>query len=123
MKTIKARNLDEASEFAEQFRRDGSYDCFRGQADSNWGVQSSFERLSPTERKEAEQRVVRFANWMVQSSEVMPYITDDNQILAIAQHYGLKTPLIDFTREPKVAAFFATHQRGRAACGSIFMIK
>ena len=30
-------------------------------------------------------------------------------MLAVAQHYGLPTTLIDFSTEPKVAAFFSSH--------------
>jgi hypothetical protein len=33
---------------------------------------------------------------------------DDDSLLAIAQHFGLPKPLLDFTRSVKIAAFFAT---------------
>jgi hypothetical protein len=32
----------------------------------------------------------------------------DDELLAVAQHYGFATPLLDFTRSLRVAAFFAT---------------
>jgi hypothetical protein len=36
-------------------------------------------------------------------------ISNDDALLAVAQHYGIATNLVDFTTEPKVAAFFACH--------------
>jgi hypothetical protein len=38
---------------------------------------------------------------------------NDDAMLAIAQHYGLPTNLVDFTTNPRVAAFFATHEAPR----------
>lgn len=45
---------------------------------------------------------------------------DETQLMAIAQHYGIPTPLIDFSMDVDVAAYFATHREdqkpGEMAC-------
>ena len=54
----------------------------------------------------------------------------DGQFLAIAQHFGMPTPLLDFTRSVRVAAFFATHDftrlgttAGGTGLGSIIVLR
>ena len=37
------------------------------------------------------------------------FAQSDDEIFAIAQHYGLPTNFVDFTHSVDVAAFFATH--------------
>ena len=37
----------------------------------------------------------------------------DNEIWAIGQHYGLPTPLLDWTKNPYIAAFFAFYKKDK----------
>lgn len=84
---------------------------FRGQKDSAWGLSSTLERAAPSGflrplyesrlKDSFRRRIHHFksAESMVQSSLL--------ELLALMQHYGVPTRLVDFTRSPFVAAFFA----------------
>lgn len=100
----------------EEGEEDGCYFIFRGQADSDWLLESTLERML-TERmlaKRMEEKIFdRFKNRLrgklvdqsllnnVSSSE------GKREIWAIGRHYGLKTPFIDWTESVYVAAFMA----------------
>lgn len=120
---FEAPDIASAIALAEDLKAKGRYDCFRGQINANWPVRSSLARVDAKAREEAAQRFARFNNWIRASRDVLPYIHDDDQILAIAQHYGLRTPLLDLTTEPKIAGFFAVHGRKDERYGCIYMIE
>jgi hypothetical protein len=48
---------------------------------------------------------------MEEKEELRKYRLDIHLTFAVAQHYGLRTHYIDFTTDPMVAAFFATHSK------------
>jgi hypothetical protein len=104
---IEVDSVADAIALAEQFRDEGTCDLFRGQTNANWEVTSSFERLMPEQREPAELELRRFFGWAGQLAEMQLYFDKPDSLMAIAQHYGLKTQFIDFTTNPKVAAFFA----------------
>jgi len=88
--------------------------AYRGQADSAW-------QLWPTITRELMNRSVQKQYWTDQEHrsiwifqrkctpylEIRPAITDLFQWLALMQHHGAPTRLLDFTWSPYVAAFFA----------------
>lgn len=87
--------------------------CFRGQADSRWPLQSSLSRHVVVSK------VCRDA-WQLQESRIRriferkchlfidsPPVGDELEWLALMQHHGSPTRLLDFTWSPYVAAFFA----------------
>lgn len=59
-----------------------------------------------------ELRIVEFKNILSIFPQVQYAIEDHMRVdyLALAQHYGLNTNLIDVTSEPEIAAYFATHR-------------
>lgn len=59
-----------------------------------------------------ELRIVEFKNILNTFPQVQYAIDDRMRVdyLALAQHYGLNTNLIDVTSEPEIAAYFATHR-------------
>jgi hypothetical protein len=87
--------------------------CFRGQGDSRWPLQSSLSRHVVVSK------VCRDA-WRLQESRIRriferkshlfidsPPTGDELEWLALMQHHGSPTRLLDFTWSPYVAAFFA----------------
>jgi FRG domain len=83
---------------------------FRGQADSRWGIESSFDRMCParvTDRdKYYRQMLTFFAYQLRQYGEDLDPLSRQDRG-AIAQHYGMPTRLIDWSKSPYVAAFMA----------------
>jgi hypothetical protein len=112
MKTYEARNVEEAVELAHDLKAQGLYNWFRGQV-RDWPPVCSLYRLTrdpdPNVTLLAKQRRVSFVEWMVDAPELESLKSENfvNQADAIAQHYGIPTPFIDFTTDPGVAGFFA----------------
>src|SRR5687767_3370811 len=107
MNVIKAQNAMEALRIAEEVKRQGKHNWFRGQR-RNWPLRSSLARLKDSEREGALRVSGRFEHWVKSTSGLEDLAANADMAIAVAQHYGLPTNFVDFTTEPKVAAFFAT---------------
>jgi hypothetical protein len=88
--------------------------AFRGQSDERWPLFSSLSRyflnfrVHPDAWKDQEDRALRiFKRKAHQFLSHIPEPDDDFQWLALMQHHGAPTRLLDFTWSPYVAAFFA----------------
>jgi hypothetical protein len=83
---------------------------FRGQADDNWGITSSFDRHCPgtVDNRDSyyENKLAFFAYQLRQYGEDLDLLSRGDRG-AIAQHYGMPTRLIDWSTSPYVAAFMA----------------
>jgi hypothetical protein len=91
-----------------------SHWAFRGERDERWPLFSSLSRylqnsgVAPGAWSEQEARILRiFKRKAHQFLDKPPDWEDDFQWLALMQHHGAPTRLIDFTWSPYVAAFFA----------------
>lgn len=97
--------------------------AFRGQSDAAWPLLSSLPRrllqhdVSRELWRQREERAIRI--FRRKAHVYLPdksALNDDLRCLAMMQHHGAPTRLLDFTKSPFVAAFFALeHARGPAA--------
>ena len=99
---------------------------FRGLADPSWGLQTTLERYS------AKEYTVRHYFETIRSvrPEVQSFIgnrwnfdpefvqfpdghrtIEEYEFMIYLRHHGFPSPLLDWTRSPYVAAFFAFHPR------------
>ena len=105
---------------------------FRGQLNSEWILQCSLFRSSNSEEAPDNRTLI----WRLQQtsaflqelrSNQQRYLggtVDDDSLLVIAQHFGLPTHLLDFTRSVGVAAFFATksQEKNESPIGAIYCL-
>jgi hypothetical protein len=112
---IKANSWDEARSFFQRLAEFGW--VFRGHLDASWSIQTAFERMAQqftlgrlgmgahliverTMLRQFMRRAHHFVNNPPEEGEKLEW-------LALVQHHGGPTRLLDFTRSFYVAAFFA----------------
>lgn len=111
------------SEFVANRKLCSPTHIFRGQANSEWLVESTLDRMEkrfPTKpnlsgaprqfscpRVERELQLDRFKEMARGKLTNPPKDGDENEWWALAQHHGLVTPMLDWTYSPFVALFFA----------------
>jgi hypothetical protein len=107
--------------------------AFRGQFQSTWGLESSLLRPpkegAALDVRELTKRIHLTSHFLSaakkREAEYFGGTIDEHSLLAVAQHFGFPTPLLDFTESFRIAAFFATlgaqHlESGDATTGIIF---
>jgi len=110
MKEIRVQSWSQFNDYIAT--RDGW--AFRGQVDASWPLLSALPRrllqnqVPPDQWSQREERAIRIFR-----RKAHVYLTDksalvdDLRCLAMMQHHGAPTRLLDFTKSPFVAAFFA----------------
>ena len=113
MKEVEINSIPDLHKQLDSYRKQ-SWFKFRGQSDSQWMLVPKAGRAPYTNNSDQE----NFRNW---KRRAFAYLqreqSSDLELLAIAQHTGLPTRLLDWTHNPLAAAFFATvenHERDGA---------
>lgn len=114
LRNIPAYHLEAAIEFLQvDCRRFYKRPIYRGHRDKNWKLTANLFR--PDDRL-PHAVTDHFPNWCQQSPLLSVF--DTETLLQVAQHYGLKTDLLDFTTNPLVACFFALCTGGAPGAAS-----
>ena len=102
-----APDATSALELAFRWQKEGRYQFFRGQENSEWKPYPSFLRVPKQSKELALERGRQFTGYTqrVARATGINYSLDDT--VAIAQHYGIPTTFLDLTTDPVVAAMFA----------------
>ena len=137
MTVITTKTIDSWTQFDEIVkRRHPRKWVYRGQADATWKLESSLYRAFRdtqdihqlgggrekrlNEFSQEETMIERFKSNAHLFLPHLPEKTDDFSWLALMQHYGAPTRLLDFTFSPYVAAFFCLESgTGNAAIYSL----
>jgi hypothetical protein len=101
---------------------------FRGQRDAAWELQPTLERFAvrmaqPRMASSIESDHVR--EFCRRARHYMQTVTEDYDLLdwlALMRHHGSPSRLLDFTRSPYVAAFFATAEAERNDSAAVWAI-
>ena len=108
MKAFRIKDPIDLHQLFRAFRSHGGVGwIFRGQADSSWHLIPKAGR--PEFRYGND--LGRFNAWRKRAYAHGPLPENDWECLAIAQHYGLATRLLDWSCNPLIAAYFAVNER------------
>lgn len=105
MEQVRVRSFSELHEALSKYRKDNRW-VFRGHGDVSWELIPKAGRKPYSEKNDLDY----FDAWKRRAVEFIggEKPKNDWEWLAIAQHHGLPTRLMDWTYNPLVAAYFAT---------------
>jgi hypothetical protein len=113
VKDIELRDWEHYREYvAEEFGGMPRY-VFRGHADRTWKLESTLTRLGQRVSKDLKAdflEKVQLKNFRIRIRGLRgtnPQSLNDNELWSLGQHYGLCTPLLDWSESPYIAAYFA----------------
>jgi hypothetical protein len=113
IETIRVGTASAAFSTLEELALKGGDLVFRGHRDASWQLASTFARHRPvpfsvTASFELDEMISHFIVRLRSMNIDLPFSIDDRRgRLEFARHYGVPSPLIDFSKSPYVALFFA----------------
>lgn len=102
---------EELKQFVNEFAHWPNY-IFRGHGEKDWLLESTLSRALKKIKEEDKEELVK-EHLKLFTLEIRgrrgsnPRKLTDNELWALGQHYGLYTPLLDWSESPWVALFFA----------------
>jgi hypothetical protein len=113
-------------EFESERLSDGEW-LFRGVHNSTWLLQTSLERHAPpgSKRSDAENTLLREFKKRAHiylPPQAIPGANETGEWLALMQHFGAPTRLLDVTRSPYLALYFAIEDISRVGSSSVWAI-
>ena len=129
--SIRVDDIDRWFEFVKIISK--SHDAqfiFRGQADAKWHIKSTLERslISVNDGSIPPREVISDLEHFAlkacrkRCEDLNIAVTTDAQLLALLQHCGCPTRLVDFTRDISIATWFAAHEE-RESDFAVYMIR
>lgn len=122
--SIKINSMEELKSVIDHLLQKGLREklIFRGQRNSDWILQSSLEReIKFVETSEQYNEIAqkhlanlkKSARGRIKEQFLLLGNSEENEdeLWAMGQHLGLKTPLLDWTRSFLIALFFAFHEK------------
>jgi hypothetical protein len=107
MKILTIKNFEDLIKHFDKFNDFNSY-VFRGQSNANWSLLPKAGR--PEFKNSGFTDVSSFKSWKryaINFIKQMP--SNDWEWYSIAQHHGLATRLLDWSKNPLIATFFAVN--------------
>lgn len=83
-----AKDVSSAVSMAEEMKKQGTHEWFRGQT-HNWTLQSSFNR-DPSKYEKFINRTNAFSGWVKITPGLEHLASDPDSTIAVAQHYVRK---------------------------------
>lgn len=106
MRIYDASDIDAAWSRIMYLAQTREFDIFRGQK-RHWPLLPSLVRQSGQDLTDAINALTAFREWAAETPAMAPYVPEQDADIAIAQHYGIPTNLLDWTYDPATAFFFA----------------
>jgi hypothetical protein len=119
---IKANSWEDLISILNEAFADWPSYIFRGHSQSNWLLESTLSRaLKKLNYLDKEELVInhleKFKLRIRGRRGKNPRILSENELWALGQHYGLYTPLLDWSQSPYVGIFFALTEINNSPTG------
>ncbi|MFW9742376.1 FRG domain-containing protein [Vibrio parahaemolyticus] len=123
MKEVNLRDWEHFKEYISSNYSDEVGYVFRGHRDSNWKIESTLTRLSQRISSDITPAHLEIKQLQMFKLKIRglrgknPPVLDSNELWSLGQHYGLCTPLIDWSESAFIAAYFAFEHAEESSTG------